>query len=390
LPDNGDHNSRVDAADVVVAVVVPAKASEGSDRETLQLSAGDTELIKSHTQRGKKVIVAMNAPGPMITSTWDSDVSGLLVSWLPGVVNGDGIARALCNETYEASGRLPVTFPKCSTEACTLQDERASVALGDEIASKSYYHHKEKALIGYRWYHAKGLEVSYPFGYGLFAYGKSAVKYSGAWTQAAPESGVSLLVTLQNTGAFSGRDVPQLYLKFPSSIPGDANSKPEWVLKGFQKIRLSAGATVEVAFNLSIRDMSYWDDALGMSKWVCASGHFTACVGANARDAVEPEQGSCVAFESPCMADAPPDVVVKAAVFDADGGQLANGQETSSAAALLCLCLAVSLLAGVGLTFRRVRGRWLEGSSDSSERLRAWQLLGLEEQPLTREDSCVE
>jgi len=390
-PDNGGHNSKADTADVVVAVVVPAKASEGSDRETLQLSGSDTQLIKSYTQQGKKVIVAMNAPGPMITSTWDSGVSGLLVSWLPGVVNGDGIARALLNETYEASGRLPVTFPKCSTDACSIQDERASVALGDEIGDKSYYHHREKALIGYRWYHAKGLEVSYPFGYGLFAYGKSSIAYFGAKAEAGADSSMSVTVTLENTGAFSGRDVPQLYLKFPDSVPGDANSKPEWQLKGFQKVSITSGASVDVSFSLSVRDMSYWDDAPGMSKWVCASSQFTACVGANARDAIVPEQGSCATFASPCSAGADPaDIVVKAAIFDADAGQFTHAQAHSPASTVFMFSLAISLLTGVGLTLRRVQGRRFDGSSDLSDSWRAWQLLGLEEQPLTREDSCVE
>lgn len=298
-PDQADHgNSAAETADIVVAVVTPAKASEGSDRETLQLSQADTQLIKRYANAGKKVVVAMNAPGPMITSTWDANVAGLLVSWVPGVANGDGIAQALYNHTYEASGRLPVTFPKCSTEACTLQDERASVHLGDKIADKSYYHHDEGSLIGYRWYHAQNREVSYPFGFGLFAYGRSTVAYSDA-RQAVHGEGVKVHVNLQTSGQYSGTDVPQLYLKFPESVPGPAEYKPEWVLKGFRKIRVSPGNAVEASFGLTKRDFSYWDEAPGQSKWVCASGNFVACVGSNSRDAVN-GQGACVTFASPC------------------------------------------------------------------------------------------
>ena len=39
----------------------------------------------------------------MITSTWDSGVSSIVVSWLPGVQNGRGIAMALYNDVYEAT-----------------------------------------------------------------------------------------------------------------------------------------------------------------------------------------------------------------------------------------------------------------------------------------------
>jgi len=107
----------------------------------------------------------------MITNTWDKDVAAMMVSWLPGQQNGRGIAMALYNEGYEASGRLPFTWPLCRTEECTEADERASVALGDQIENNGYYEFKEKALIGYRWYHANSVEVNYPFGFGLFAYG---------------------------------------------------------------------------------------------------------------------------------------------------------------------------------------------------------------------------
>merc|ERR1712110_1043047 len=126
-----------------------------------------------------EVVVVMNAPGPMITSTWDADVAAIIVSWLPGVENGNGIAMALYNHTYGAgSGRLPHTFPQCQTTSCSVADERSSVALGDKIDDGSYVVHSEKSLIGYRWYHATGNSVSYPFGFGLFAYGRGFVTYS--------------------------------------------------------------------------------------------------------------------------------------------------------------------------------------------------------------------
>jgi len=280
-------------------VVVPAKASEGGDRPTLQLQPEDAALIRRYADEGRRVVVAMNAPGPMITSTWDARVKGLVVSWLPGVANGHGIARALYGEGYEASGRLPVTFPKCSTASCSMQDERASVALGDSIDNGEIHQFKDKALVGYRWYHYMKREVSYPFGFGLFAYGRSTVHYTGAW--ARPEGqGVRIGCRLEVSGDFGGRDVPQLYLSLPASVPGDDFSKPQWVLKGFRKVSVGPSAPAEVEFALAPRDLSYWDDGPKMSKWVCPAGEFTACVGANARDAVRSGQGACATFASPC------------------------------------------------------------------------------------------
>jgi len=299
-PDNGGDNSHAESADIVLVVVVPAKASEGMDRPTLQLDAADAQLIRKYSEMGKKVVVAMNAPGPVITSTWDDKVAGLVVTWLPGQRNGRGIAMALYNEGHEASGRLPFTFPKCKTAACSISDERSSVALGDQIESKAYRTLSDKALIGYRWYHAHGRSVSYPFGYGLFAYGSAVVKYSET-KAVVSDAGVSISGHIEHSGPRAGHDVPQLYLSFPSSIPGDASSKPEWILKGFTKVLVKPDSPVMVNFTLSMRDLSYWDDSPGQSKWVCARGTFRACLGANARDAILDSKGAaCTSFEAKC------------------------------------------------------------------------------------------
>eukprot|EP00443_Scrippsiella_acuminata_P001522 CAMPEP_0115340688 /NCGR_PEP_ID=MMETSP0270-20121206/91277_1 /TAXON_ID=71861 /ORGANISM="Scrippsiella trochoidea, Strain CCMP3099" /LENGTH=990 /DNA_ID=CAMNT_0002762153 /DNA_START=9 /DNA_END=2978 /DNA_ORIENTATION=+ len=299
---SGPDNPAATNADVIVAVVTPAKASEGTDRPSLQLDADDVAVIKKYSQLGKKVVVAMTVPGPVITSTWDANVAAIAISWLPGQQDGRGIALALYGEDYEASGRLPFTFPKCSTEQCTQADELASVHLGDKIASGQYLKFEEKALIGYRWYHAQGLQVSYPFGFGLFAYGSATVAYTSV---AATFKGddVEITATLSHSGPRAGRDVPQLYLKFPASIPGDAASKPEWVLKGFTKVLVEPGKPATAGFSLSVRDVSYWDDGPGQSKWVCAQGTFKACVGANARDAIL-DEAACTTFAPRCPAAA--------------------------------------------------------------------------------------
>merc|ERR1712203_266508 len=182
---------------------------------------------------------------------------------------------------------------------CTKTDELDSVQFGNDIANKQDRVYAEKSLIGYRWYHAKSMSVSYPFGFGLFAYGTAEMKYSKV-TVHAKSTGVSVTCELRHSGPRAGHDVPQLYLSFPSSVPGDANSKPEWVLKGFAKKFVRPNETVTASFHLTERDLSYWDDAPGKSLWVCASGEFRVCVGANARDAVNPHKGSCTSFMSPC------------------------------------------------------------------------------------------
>lgn len=66
---------------------------------------------------------------------------------------------------------------------------------------------------------------------------------------------VSIMVG--NTGPVLGKCVAQLYLGFPE-VSGIAF--PVRVLRGFEKVGTGPGETVEVGFDLSRRDLSYWDE----------------------------------------------------------------------------------------------------------------------------------
>merc|ERR1712078_383867 len=46
-----------------------------------------------------------------------------------------------------------------------------------------------------------------------------------------------------------------------------------------------------------------------MSKWICATGEFRACVGANAHNVAVPDYAACVVFTPPCKQLA--DVIAK-------------------------------------------------------------------------------
>lgn len=63
--------------------------------------------------------------------------------------------------------------------------------------------------------------------------------------------------SVTNTGSIAGATVPQLYLNLPVNTGYDAN--PVKVLRGFEKVKLEAGETQTVTFELARRDISYWD-----------------------------------------------------------------------------------------------------------------------------------
>lgn len=67
--------------------------------------------------------------------------------------------------------------------------------------------------------------------------------------------------TVRNTHpTLPGKAVAQLYLRFPET---KGVRFPMQVLRGFEKVGVGAGETIRVGFDLTRRDLSYWDEGVG-------------------------------------------------------------------------------------------------------------------------------
>lgn len=104
-------------------------------------------------------------------------------------------------------------------------------------------------------------------------------------------------VDIKNTGALGGAEVLQLYLSYPGSpsigsfslqgkewdFDTNMNDFPVKVLRGFEKIYLKPDEIRRVYFNLTRRDLSYWDTR--QQNWVMPTeGNFMIRVGSSSRD----------------------------------------------------------------------------------------------------------
>ncbi|KAL1836471.1 hypothetical protein VTJ49DRAFT_5085 [Mycothermus thermophilus] len=91
---------------------------------------------------------------------------------------------------------------------------------------------------------------------------------------------VSVEVDVKNVGSVAGAAVPQLYLEYPDKEGVDF---PVRVLRGFDKVYLKTGETRTVRFNITRRDLSYWD--VVQQNWVMvAEGNYAFHVGMSSRD----------------------------------------------------------------------------------------------------------
>jgi beta-glucosidase len=106
-----------------------------------------------------------------------------------------------------------------------------------------------------RTYMYKKHEPLFPFGYGLTY---TTFVYSGlkATSNALKNNeAVNLVFNLQNTGNFDSDEVTQLYVSFPDSRV----DRPEISLKGFERVFVGKGKTVQVSIPLKASDLTYWD-----------------------------------------------------------------------------------------------------------------------------------
>jgi beta-glucosidase len=92
------------------------------------------------------------------------------------------------------------------------------------------------------------------------------------------ETVATVTASITNSGGVEGAEVAQLYITLPSSAP----AAPPKQLRGFDKIKLKAGAKGTVTFNLRRKDLSYWDTRT--QNWIVPTGSFGVSVGASSRD----------------------------------------------------------------------------------------------------------
>jgi len=256
-------------ADIIVAAMGESAefTGEASSRTSLDIPDTQRKLLKQLLATGKPVVLVLFTGRPL-TLTWeDKQVPAILNVWFGGSEAGTAIADVLVGDV-NPSGKLTMSFPQ----------NVGQIPL--------YYAHKNtgRPLPEGQWFQkfrSNYIDVSneplYPFGYGLsytsFQYGDlklSSTSLKGNQTLQAS-------IRLSNTGKVEGQEVVQLYIRDKVG----SVTRPVKELKGFQKIKLKAGETQTITFNITPEDLKFYNSQL---KYDWESGEFEIMIGSNARD----------------------------------------------------------------------------------------------------------
>lgn len=246
---------------------------EGYDRKTLALPSNQVELLaKVSVGVSPKNVSAVSFGGAAMDYSWDKYVSGILHMHLGGQAVGRAAAELISGKA-NPSGRLSETIP-LSLE--TTPAYRYFAPNHDDIE------YRESIFVGYRYYESFGVEVKYPFGYGLsytsFEYSDLKLNKVVSSDTNALKLIVSFKVT--NTGNVAGKEVSQLYVIAPEG--NFLRSKIE--LRGFEKVYLEPGQTREISLELNDRSFSVYD--ISKKEFLVISGKYQIGIGKNVKEIV--------------------------------------------------------------------------------------------------------
>jgi len=196
----------------------------GGDRTDIEMPAVQRKLLQALHDAGKKVILVNFSGSAMGLVPETESCDAILQAWYPGEEGGNALADVLLG-VVSPSGKLPVTFYRDV----------------DQLPDYEDYAMKGRT---YRYFEGEPL---FPFGFGLsyteFTYGEARVE------------GDSLVVPVTNAGSRDADEVVQLYVRRPEDAEGPLKS-----LRGFARVSVPAGATVEVSLPLTEETFLGWSE----------------------------------------------------------------------------------------------------------------------------------
>lgn len=270
-------NEELAKADVVI-VSVGTLDSESWDKPFALPKKTNDKILNIATQNKNTVVIVNSGSGVKMTP-WNDKVAGIIYSWYVGQ-NGNTALAQIVSGKVNPSGKLPITIEKQFSDspgANYLPKEAKLYTSWNPDMDMKYpqldIKYKEGVLVGYRWYETKNIKPLYAFGYGLSytTFSFSNLKLSSKKVVRNQNITVTFMVT--NSGNTDGAEVSQLYVQdVESSVV-----RPVKELKGFKKIFLKKGESVQVEMELTPHDLSFYD--INSKKWKAEDGQFNILVG---------------------------------------------------------------------------------------------------------------
>lgn len=280
------------AASSSAAVICVSRVTrEGKDHASIagdyRLNEKELSLIERASEafraQGKKVIVILNSGNPMETASWSDCADAILYAGLAGQNTGNAVARILSGEV-NPSGKLAISWPTEYSDSPCYENFPGA---GDRVV------YEEDIYVGYKYYDTFGVDVEYPFGYGL---SYTTFEYGELQAEQAEDGSVTLRISVKNTGSVAGRESVQIYV----GKPDGKLEQPSKQLIAFSKTQtLAPGESETLTMTVTDEELKSYDEE--SSAWIVEKGEYIYYAGASVQDIRS--QSSVTRAEDVCVQD---------------------------------------------------------------------------------------
>jgi len=232
-------------------------SGEAHSRADISLPGAQAELVRRIRETGKPVIAVIMAGRPLTLTNIVDDVDAILFAWHPGTMGGTAIAELLFG-LESPSGKLPATFPRMVGQIPIYHSQKNT---GKPPTPETVVHiddidaHAPQTSLGMTAFHLDaGYTPLFPFGFGL-SYADFVYEDIRVSAEEIPLGGtITVSAELTNHGDVPADEVAQLYVR---DLVGNV-TRPVRELKGFRRLRVDAGETVTVSFELHTDDLAFY------------------------------------------------------------------------------------------------------------------------------------
>ena len=240
-------------------------SGEAASRTDIDLPGVQNELAGAVIKTGKPTAVVLFNGRPLAISRLNDLAPAILETWFGGTEAGNGIADVLFGD-FNPSGKITMSFPRNTGQIPVFYNAKNtgrpySPDRPDEKYVSRYLDSPNSPL--------------YPFGYGLSYTGFS---YSGI-KAVVRDNVITVTASVTNTGNRDGEEIVQLYVQDKVGTI----TRPLKELKGFQKMMIRKGETVNVSFTLKADALSFYHPNL---KKYWEPGKFNVFVGGSSAQTI--------------------------------------------------------------------------------------------------------
>lgn len=260
LPLNGEGETAV--------YVLSRISGEGSDRPAVPgeilLTQTEKRDILACNEAYPNFMLVINAGG-VVDLSEVKDVKNILVLSQLGSETGHILSDILLGKS-NPSGKLATTWT-------AWKDYQTIGTFGDLNETR----YKEGIYVGYRYFDTMGIRPLFPFGHGL-SYTDFSIMQS---TPLLEGEQASVVAQVKNTGAYTGKEVLQLYV----TKPQQKLDQPRQSLAAFSKTEeVQPGSTASVRLTFAMSEIASYDEET--ASYILEAGDYVLRIGNSSADTV--------------------------------------------------------------------------------------------------------